>query len=249
VINAKEFNILINAAATNDKVNVLASPHILALDNKEAKIEIAQEVPVASTISQPQTTTELTTSQIQFKSVGTILTVTPQINEKKQVTLKINQEVSEIGSSVLIAGQEYTGFTTRKANTTAIVQDGHTLVIGGIIKETKSYTRNGIPFLSKIPILGYLFGTTSDKMSRTELILMVTPHVVGNREEADALTEEYTNKVKNLKEKIESSGKKLEKIDQADIHIHVGPDDTKKDESPKQEKDKTMIINNGLIIK
>ena len=72
----------------------------LALDNKEAKIEIAQEVPVASTISQPQTTTELTTSQIQFKSVGIILTVTPQINEKKQVTLKINQEVSQIGSTV-----------------------------------------------------------------------------------------------------------------------------------------------------
>ena len=94
IINPKEFNILINAAATNGNVNVLASPHILALDNKEAKIEIAQEVPVASTISQPQTTTELTTSQIQFKSVGIILTVTPQINEKKQVTLKISQEVS-----------------------------------------------------------------------------------------------------------------------------------------------------------
>ena len=94
VINANQFNVLINAAATNGDVKVLASPHILALDNKEAKIEIAQEVPVASTISQPQTTTELTTSQIQFKSVGTILTVTPQINEKKQVTLKISQEVS-----------------------------------------------------------------------------------------------------------------------------------------------------------
>ena len=122
-------------------------PHILALDNKEAKIEIAQEVPVASTISQPQTTTELTTSQIQFKSVGIILTVTPQINEKKQVTLKISQEASQVGNSVLIAGQAYTGFLTRKANTTAIVQDGHTLVIGGIIQERTEQSRTGIPFL------------------------------------------------------------------------------------------------------
>ncbi len=82
-------------------LKMLASPHILALDNKEAKIEIADEVPVASTISQPQTTTELTTSQIQFKSVGTILTVTPTINEKKQVTLKISQEVSQLGDTTV----------------------------------------------------------------------------------------------------------------------------------------------------
>ena len=101
---------------SSGNVKVLASPHILALDNKEAKIEIAKEVPVASTISQPQTTTELTTSQIQFKSVGTILTVTPQINDKKQVTLKINQEVSDIGTTVKIAGQDYTGFTNKKGH-------------------------------------------------------------------------------------------------------------------------------------
>ena len=251
VLSIDEFNILINAVARSGDLKVLASPHILALDNKEAKIEIAQEVPVASTISQPQTTTEFTTSQIQFKSVGTILTVTPQINEKKQVTLKINQEVSEIGTEVLIAGQRYTGFTTRKANTTAIVQDGHTLVIGGIIKETKGFTRTGIPFLSKIPLLGYLFGSTNDKVSRTELILMVTPHVIANHEEADALTEEYTNKVKSLKKKIEESTKN-KAVDQADIHIHktleeTNPEETNIEEKQKQEEDK-MIIDN-LIIK
>ena len=250
VINASEFNILINAAATSDKVNVLASPHILALDNKEAKIEIADEVPVASTISQPQTTTELTTSQIQFKSVGTILTVTPTINEKKQVTLKISQEVSELGKNVLIAGQAYQGFTTRKANTTAIVQDGHTLVIGGLIKETASKTNNGIPFLSKIPVLGYLFGTTTDTAIRQELILMVTPHVIGSKEEADALTEEYTNKVKSLKEKIEERAKKAgekDNVDQADIHLHETPEGIKIEEKQKREEGKMII--DSLIIK
>ncbi len=76
-------------------VNVLASPHILGVDNKEAKIEIADEVPVATSISQAVSTTDLKTSQVQFKSAGIILTVTPHINEKKQVTLKINQEVSQ----------------------------------------------------------------------------------------------------------------------------------------------------------
>jgi type II secretory pathway component GspD/PulD (secretin) len=238
IIDPTQFNILINAAATNDKVNVLASPHILALDNKEAKIEIADEVPVASTISQPQTTTELTTSQIQFKSAGTILTVTPQVNEKKQVTLKISQEVSELGKNVLIAGQAYQGFTTRKASTTAIVQDGHTLVIGGIIQERSQKTRNGVPFLSKLPLLGYLFGTTTDSIVRKELILMVTPHVVGSNEEADALTEEYTDKVKGLKRRIEEREKRLEgepdKVKQADIHIHETPYGAEIEEKQKQ---------------
>ncbi|MEW6107562.1 MAG: secretin N-terminal domain-containing protein [Nitrospirota bacterium] len=208
VIAPNKINALIYAAATNDKINVLASPHILALDNKEAKIEIADEVPVATSISQPQTSTDYSTSQVQFKSAGTILTVTPHINENKQVTLKITQEVSELGGKVPIADQEYQGFKTRKANTTAIVQDGHTLVLGGIITERMQKTRSGIPFLSKIPVLGYLFGTTTDSVAKKELVLMVTPHVVANHEEADALTREFQNKVKDLKKKIEEKNRK-----------------------------------------
>ena len=219
IIDAGRFNAFLRASATNGKVNVLASPHILALDNKEAKIQIGDEVPVATSITNAGTDATVinnTTSQIQFKSVGTILTVTPHINEKKQVTLKINQEVSNIGSSVKIGGQDYTGFSTRKASTTAIVQDGHTLVIGGIIDESTTKSRSGIPFLSDIPLLGYLFGSTTDRKTKKELILMVTPHVVGSHEEADMLTEEYLNKVKEIKRKI---GVK-EQNKQADVHVH-----------------------------
>lgn len=202
VIDPGRFNALLTAAATNDKINVLASPHILALDNKEAKIEIADEVPVATSITQPSagaTTTITSTSQVQFKSAGTILTVTPHINEKKQVTLKITQEVSELGAKVPIGGQDFQGFKTRKANTTAIVQDGHTLVIGGIINERIQNTRKGIPLLSQIPLFGYLFGTTTDINQRKELILMVTPHVVQNHTEADELTKEFESKIKVIK--------------------------------------------------
>jgi type II secretory pathway component GspD/PulD (secretin) len=223
ILNNNQFDVLINAAATTGKVNVLASPHILALDNKEAKIEIADEVPVATTISQPQTTTELTTSQVQFKSAGVILTVTPQINEKKQVTLKINQEVSQLGQVFPIGGQDYQGFTTRKATTTSIVQDGHTLVIGGIISEQLNKSRSGIPFLSKLPVLGYLFGTTTESVKRTELVLMVTPHVVSNQQEADLLTEEYNNKIEGIKKKIEERGRMQtgEKVTSNEAGIHV----------------------------
>lgn len=229
IIDPNRFNLFLHASASLGNVNVLASPHILALDNKEAKIEIGDEVPVATSITSPTAAavsgSTTTTSQVQFKSVGTILTVTPHINEKKQVTLKISQEVSEIGESVQIGSEFFTGFKTRKATTSAIVQDGHTLVLGGIITETKGQSRSGVPFLSKIPILGYLFGTTTDTNRRKELILMVTPHVVASHEEADLLTAEYMNKVKDLKKKIE----KRQKDTQADIHTH-------KDNEQKTEK-------------
>ncbi|MDA8239533.1 MAG: hypothetical protein M0Z67_04070 [Nitrospiraceae bacterium] len=206
ILAPRKFDMLLTAAASSGRLNVIASPHILALDNKEAKIEIADEVPVATAITQPIATTGTTvnaTSQVQFKLAGTILTVTPHINDKKQVTLKLVQEVSDIGKTYPIGGQDYQGFTTRKATTTAIVQDGHTLVLGGIINETKQTTHNGIPFLSDLPVLGYLFGSTTNTNTRKELILMVTPRVIGNYEEADDLTQELKERVKGLKERIE----------------------------------------------
>jgi general secretion pathway protein D len=190
---------------------VLLSPHILALDNKEAKIEIANEVPVATSITDTTAVTSnvTSTSQVQYKSAGVILTVTPHINEKKQVTLKIVQEVSELGESVPVGNGLFQGFITRKANTTAIVQDGHTLVIGGILSDRKEQSRAGLPLLSKIPVLGYLFGTTTDKFTKRELIIMVTPHVVANHDEADALTAEYNGRVKELRRSIQKREKKL----------------------------------------
>jgi type II secretion system protein D len=215
ILNPDKFSALITAAASKGLVHVIASPNILALDNKEAKIEIGNEVPVATSITQPlagAATTEITaTSQVQFKTVGTLLTVTPHINAQKQVTLKISQEQSAVGSTVFIGGQSYTGFTTRKANTTAIVQDGHTLIIGGIIQENNSQNREGIPFLSDVPLLGYLFGSTSDHVTRDELVVMVTPHVISNAEEADELTNEVTSRVKELKEKMKEREKELKK--------------------------------------
>jgi type II secretory pathway component GspD/PulD (secretin) len=235
IFDPLRFNVLISAAATTDKINVLASPHILGVDNQEAKIEIADEVPVATSISQPQDVTSNTISQVQFKSAGIILTVTPHINEKKQVKLKLTQEASQLGEKVPIAGEEFQGFRTRKVTTTAIVQDGHTLVLGGIISTRTQQTRSGVPFLSKIPILGYLFGTTTDEDERNELLLMVTPHVVGSHEEADLLTEEYESRVAELQRltKKRAQRKKLGQLEyererreedvkekQSDIHLH-----------------------------
>jgi type II secretory pathway component GspD/PulD (secretin) len=209
IFNPVKFNALISASVSTGKFNVLASPHILALDNKEAKIEIGEEVAVATgTYTTQPTTGEITATtttvgQIQYKTTGTILTVTPQINEKGLVTLKINQEMSKVDEKTTVEGIPAPSFKTRKATTTAVVQDGHTLVIGGLINESKDKTRTGLPLLSKIPLLGYLFGTTTETVNKTELLVMVTPHVVRSTEDADLLTKEFQNRVKTVKERIE----------------------------------------------
>ena len=198
-------NYVFSALSTTSRLNVLASPHILAMDNKEASIQIGTETP---TISSTQTQPGINPiTSIQYKTVGTILTVKPHITEKNRVTLDITQEVSAIGKESAAGGSPE--FTTRKAKTVAVVQSGHTLILGGLISESKNHDRKGIPFLSKIPLLGYFFSRTVDAHDRTELLLMVTPHVISDDNDAEAVSKDFQEKVRTIKERLaEREGEK-----------------------------------------
>lgn len=208
VLDPKRFNILITALASTGKLHVRASPHLLALDNKEAKIAVGHDIPIATgLIQQPATggaTTLISQAQIQYRTAGIILSVTPTINDKNQVTLKITQESSSPGAPTKIGDQEFPSFVTRKTQTTGVVQNGYTLLISGLISETTTTSRSGIPLLTKIPILGGLFGSTSDTTIKTELLVMVTPHVIGSQEDADRLVGEFRAKIRIIKEKTEN---------------------------------------------
>ncbi len=207
ILDPARFNALISMLAATGRLNVLASPHILALDNKEAKIEVGSEIPIATgLVQQPAPTGGMTLvshGQIQYRTAGIVLTVTPHISDKNQVRLKISQEYSAPGAPTKVAGQEFPSFITRRANTTGIVQDGHTLVIGGLISEQTTRSRSGIPFLSDIPLIGWLFGSTTLQKTKTELLVMVTPRVIKSQQEADALVEEFKERVKTIKERLE----------------------------------------------
>ncbi len=184
--------------ATQGKTNVLASPHILAADNKKAKIQIGSQVPVVTDVQ----STTVTTQNVQYKDTGVILEITPTINDSGLVSLEINQEVSSYVFQK-IGTNTFPVFTKRQASTFAVAQDGQTLVLGGLIQENKGRTRSGIPFLSKIPILGYLFGATEDTFDRSEIVLLLTPRVVRNQSEAENLTNYYIHRLdKSFKNKI-----------------------------------------------
>jgi general secretion pathway protein D len=188
----------LNTLATQGKTNVLASPHILAADNRKAKIQIGSQVPIVTSVIGTTTTGQ----SVEYKDTGVILEITPNINDSGLVSLEINQEVSDYAFQN-IAGSEYPVFTKRQASTYTVVQDGQTIVIGGLIQENKGRTRSGLPFLSQIPILGYLFGYTDNTFARTEIILLLTPRVVKNQKEAENLTDFYIHRLdKSFKNQI-----------------------------------------------
>jgi general secretion pathway protein D len=187
----------LRAYSRENKVNILSTPHILAADNTEASIDVGQEVPIVTSEYTPttlQTATESYSRSIEYRDTGILLTVTPRINDKGLV---VNQEVSDI-SEQRIEGINSPIILKRQAETSLVVQDGRTIVIGGLIREKTDETQEGLPILSKIPYLGMLFGYNKNTTNKVELLILITPHVVKSFEEAELATREFTEKVKSL---------------------------------------------------
>jgi general secretion pathway protein D len=208
--------ILLNALASDSRFKILSAPSVLASDNRPARIQVGSQQPVATgSVATPITTTGTgaatsfaTSSTIQYQNTGRIVTIIPQVNSQGLVNLQILAEVSQInqtaqGQVQLGTAGSFPSFDIRQAETTAVVQDGDSLAIGGIIAENKNQTRSGIPYLMDVPVLGRFFRTTDDKTDRTELIFLITPHVIRNRSEGTAVTEEFKSKLSTLRNDLE----------------------------------------------
>ena len=191
---------LVETLATENKANILASPHVLVSDNQEASIQIGKQVPIATSETNVSGTAQIQRT-IQYRDTGIILKVKPQVNEGGLVSLDISQEISDFDLVSIFDSQQVVIKKT-EATTSLVVQDNHTIVIGGLIREDTSKSRAGIPFLSKIPILGYLFGKTNDNYERTELIILLTPHVIRNQKESEDISSQYIDSIHNLKDDI-----------------------------------------------
>lgn len=198
---AGNVKLLLQSLAAEGKAKILAAPHILVSDNREARIQVGSQIPIATqTTTTPVTggtiPTSTITSTVQYKDVGIILKVKPQVNDSGLVSMEISQEVSGIGESVKIAGQDFQSITKTEATTNLVARDGETIVIGGLIREDTTKSRSGIPILSKIPILGFFFGNTVDETTRNELIILLTPRVIRSQEEARDVSSDYIKRYK-----------------------------------------------------
>lgn len=204
---AGEIRGILNALATDSKLKVLSSPRITVADNQTAKIQVGDRVP---TISQTQTVSGTTTSTgvistVQYQETGVLLTVTPRINSGGLVGLEINQEVST-ATNTTSSGIDSPTIQKRVAESTVMIQGGETLILAGLIKEEKTNASSGVPLLSEVPLLGGLFGSKSTIDNRTELVIMITPHVMETPKDAADLTRELRKQLGGLEKAIKGAG-------------------------------------------
>jgi type II secretory pathway component GspD/PulD (secretin) len=192
-------SLFITALAEKTKLKVLSAPHTIVSDSKEAEISIGDTIQIKSadvnnlnTASQTDTTT--VTTLYQQKDVGTMLKVVPHIHEGGLVTMKISQEVSSAVGDIEKV-QQGPIFHKTVVKNELISMDGETIVIGGLIREDTQKVRSGIPFLSSIPVVGWLFGGMSNKVDRRELIILITPRVIKNQQDAARVTDDYINRL------------------------------------------------------
>jgi general secretion pathway protein D len=183
---------VIHALATTAKGKVLSTPVIQTMDNQEANILVGESVPVpVSTVSSViGNTGTLATGQlnsnIEYKDAAIELTVTPRINPNGYVRMDIQQKVNDFGASVQVNGTSIPTITKREAKSSVAVQDGSTIVLGGLIKENKTVSETKVPFLGDIPFFGQVFKSKTSNKIRNELIIFIRPTVMRNDAEAVA---------------------------------------------------------------
>jgi general secretion pathway protein D len=179
-------------------VHVLSSPELLVLDNQPARLQVGSVVPYLSQTSQSTITTGApVVSSINYQQTGVIMQVTPRVNSGGLVTLDVMQDVSDVASGITTAGINSPTFDDRNVTSRVVVQDGQTIGLAGLITDNTSLGNQGIPWLKDIPILGLLAGTQTNTRTRTELLILITPHVIHDQRDARALTDDLREQLIN----------------------------------------------------
>lgn len=189
---------VLNVLSSASELRILSSPSLMVLNNKEANIQVGDQIPVVTTRFNPSGSVGdvSTTSSVQFRDTGVILNVTPRVNPGGLVFMEIKQELSEPG-----ANRDPTGnvpISKRTIDTELAVQSGETVVLGGLISHTQRQSDSGVPVLKDIPLIGGLFGQQSNSGERRELLVVITPEVIRSAERAREVTEEYRSRFKGL---------------------------------------------------
>ncbi len=190
--------IAISALQAVTDVRVLSSPQVMVLDNEPARLQVGSLVPFLTQSSQSQLAAGAPiVSSVDYRETGVIMEVTPRVNSGGLVTLDISQEVSSVDPTQTTPGLNSPTFSQRVVRTRVAVQDGQTVGLAGLISDSVTRGNSGIPFLSRIPLLGSLFGTQNNARNRTELLVLITPRVIHDQRDARALTEDLRDQLLN----------------------------------------------------
>ncbi len=184
---------VVNAYKSDDDINVIATPQILTTDNKKASIKVGENVPYITSKNTSATGNQQDYTNYEYKDVATSLTITPQVNQAEVIRLEIGVEVIKLKGTTGTTGTPTT--FTRTANTTVVIHNEETVVIGGMIGQDTTKSEYKVPLLGDIPGLGWLFKSHGDTQEKTNLYIFITPHIVENPAE---LAELYHKKRENI---------------------------------------------------
>lgn len=193
------FQVVLNALASVTNVKVISSPTLTVLDNRTARLQIGDQVPV---VTQTATSTTSTinapiVNQVEMKDTGVILSVTPRVNSNGHVLLNIEQEVSDVVRTTT-SGIDSPTIRQRKISTTVVVDDGQSIALGGLVQETKDKGTDQVPVLGDLPVVGAAFRNRKDVKRRTELVIFIRPRVMRNGSEAESVTREFRDGLARL---------------------------------------------------
>lgn len=189
----------LNALEKRTNVKVISAPKLLVLNNQTAALQVGDQVPITT-----QTATGITTgnngsivNSVEYKDTGVILKVTPRVNSSGLVLLDIAQEVSDVTTNTTSSISSPV-ISTRRISTSIAAQDGQVIALGGMFRNSKTFGKSGVPLLSRIPVVGALFGTNIDTQNRTELLVILKAHVLRSADDGRAITEELRAKLRTL---------------------------------------------------
>jgi general secretion pathway protein D len=196
-LKAPDVTAIFDALESVTDLNVISSPQLMVLDNQTAELQVGDQVPVLTQqvtgVDNPNT---VITSSVEYRDSGIILRVTPRVNAGGLVSMSIEQEASLIAQTA-----EPTLTPTiqqRRITSTVAVQSGETVVLGGLIQDTRDNKESGIPLLRDIPALGFFFGGKKNDKKRTELLVLITPRAVRNQREVRKVTDDIRKRLRAI---------------------------------------------------
>ena len=194
VNSAGQIRLALSALANKTKVKMISNPSLMVLDNHLAMMVVGNQIPVLSSITDSNITTT-TTSTVQYRDTGVNLAVTPSVNAGNLVTMQIDQIVTDASEG---SDPNRPIFLQRQISSKVAVRSGESIVLGGLIKDSQSAGKSGIPVLQDLPLVGNLFGTNNATGARTELLVVITPKVVRTDPEIRDVSEELRDRLRGL---------------------------------------------------
>jgi general secretion pathway protein D len=187
--------VAIHALETNGRTQVLSAPSLVVMNNENAQIQVGDNIPISQTTVNTGVS-NTTLSSVEYLQTGVILNVVPRINPGGLVYMDIQQQVSDADGTVTVNGNPR--ISTRSVSTQVAAQSGQTVLLGGLIKQDNSDSVSAVPYLGRVPGLGWLFGNRSRSKDRTELLVLITPRVINSSSQARQVTDDYRQQMQLL---------------------------------------------------